>query len=72
MLSGGARKSRDNVSALSIGLNKGIVGWINTNLLHMCANTQQQAEMDTERSNIRSCLAADPENAKMPIIVELI
>ena len=72
MLSRGARESRDNVSALSIGLDKGAMDWGNTNLLHMCANTQQQAEMDTERSNIRSCFAADPENAKMPIIVEFI
>ena len=31
MLSGGARESRDNVSGLSIGVNKGIMGWGSTN-----------------------------------------
>ena len=36
----------------------------------MRANTQQQAEMDTESSNVRPCLAADPENTKMPVVVE--
>ena len=33
MLSGKARESRDNISELSIGLSKGIMGWGNTNLL---------------------------------------
>ena len=32
MLLEGARESRDNVSGVSIGLNKGIMGWGNTNL----------------------------------------
>ena len=32
MLSGGARGSRDNVSVLPIGLNKGIMGRGSTNL----------------------------------------
>ena len=32
VLSGGARESADNVSELLIGLNKGIMGWENTNL----------------------------------------
>ena len=31
LLSGGARESRDNVSGLPIGLNKGIMGWRSTN-----------------------------------------
>ena len=31
MLSGGARESEDNVSGRSNGLNKGVVGWGNTN-----------------------------------------
>jgi hypothetical protein len=40
-------------------------------LLHVSTDTKQETQMDAESPNVRSGLAADPEDAEVPIVVEL-
>ena len=40
-------------------------------LLHMPADTEQKAEMDTERTNVRASFARDPEDSEVALLVEL-
>lgn len=40
-------------------------------LLHVCSDSQQQTQVDTERSNVCSGFAADPEDTEVPVVVVL-
>jgi hypothetical protein len=40
-------------------------------LLHVPSYSQQQSEVDAERTDVRSCLARDPEDGEVALVVEL-
>lgn len=42
-----------------------------TELLHVRTNAKKKTEVNTQSTNVSSCLAADPENTKVSVIVEL-
>lgn len=42
-----------------------------TQLLHVSTDTEQQAQVNTKRTDISSSLAADPEDTKVAVVVEL-
>lgn len=42
-----------------------------TEFLHVCTNTKQKTQVDTQSPNVSSCLTTDPEDTKMSVIVEL-
>lgn len=42
-----------------------------TKFLHVCTNTKQKTQVDTQGPNVSSCLTTDPEDTKMSVIVEL-
>jgi hypothetical protein len=41
-------------------------------LLHVCADTEQKTQMHAEGTDVGSSLAAHPEHAQLPLIVELV
>lgn len=41
-------------------------------LLHMGTHTEQETQVHAKSTDIGSCLAADPEHTKLPLIVELV